>query len=141
MQAREDANRLKPVRAALEPPCAGAVRGTPARTIPMVNRKCGSTQMMNGITMFDGGAAIPLHTHNCEESVMLIEGHAVAEIDGVEYELAPFETTWIPANVPHRFRNASASAPMRIFWTYASIDATRTLVSTGETRRVDAEHV
>ena len=118
-----------------------AERGGGARTIPMVNRKCGSTQMMNGITMFDGGAAIPLHTHNCEESVMLIEGHAVAEIDGVEYELAPFETTWIPAYVPHRFRNASASAPMRIFWTYASIDATRTLVSTGETRRVDAEHV
>ena len=118
-----------------------AERGGGARTIPMVNRKCGSTQMMNGITIFDGGSAIPLHTHNCEESVMLIEGRAIAEIDGVEHELVPFETTWIPAEVRHRFRNASSHEPMRIFWTYASIDATRTLVATGETRRVDAEHV
>jgi hypothetical protein len=29
---------------------------------------------------------------------------------------------------------------MRIFWTYASIEATRTLVATGETRPVAAEH-
>jgi hypothetical protein len=28
---------------------------------------------------------------------------------------------------------------MRIFWTYASIDATRTLAATGETRSVDFE--
>jgi hypothetical protein len=29
---------------------------------------------------------------------------------------------------------------MRILWTYASIDATRTIVETGVTTRVDAEH-
>jgi hypothetical protein len=29
---------------------------------------------------------------------------------------------------------------MRILWTYASVDATRTLVDTGVTTRVDAEH-
>jgi hypothetical protein len=28
---------------------------------------------------------------------------------------------------------------MRIFWTYASISATRTLVATGETRSIDDE--
>ena len=36
LQAREDANRLKPVRAALETPFAGAVLGNPAGTITMV---------------------------------------------------------------------------------------------------------
>jgi putative monooxygenase len=117
-----------------------AERGGGARTYPMVSRRCGSGAMMNGITEFEGGAAIPLHTHNCEEAVMLIEGHAIAEIDGVEQELIPFELSWIPAEVPHRFRNVSVTDRMRIFWTYASVDATRTLVATGETRRVDAEH-
>ena len=117
-----------------------ADRGGGARTIPMVSKRCGSTSMMNGVTILNGGAAIPLHTHNCEETVLLLEGRAIAEVDGVEHHLQPGDATWIAAGVPHRFRNLSGSEPMKIFWTYASVDATRTLVATGETRRVDAEH-
>ncbi|WP_280171627.1 cupin domain-containing protein [Agrobacterium pusense] len=115
-------------------------RGGGARTTPLVTRKCGSTSMINGITTFDPGASIGLHRHNCEESVMVLDGHAIAEIDGVRYPLGPNDTTWIPANMPHRFINASQSEPMRIFWIYASIDATRTMIATGEERAIDAEH-
>jgi len=114
-------------------------RGGGARTTPLVTRRCGSTSLINGITAFDPGAAIGLHFHNCEESVMVIEGEAIAEINGVRHYLNTNDTTWIPANVPHRFINAS-DKPMRIFWTYAAIDATRTLVASGETRTIDAEH-
>lgn len=114
-------------------------RGGGARTIPLVNRAGGSTSLLNGITEFEPGAAIPLHSHNCEESVMVLEGSAVAEIDGVEHALGPLDTSWIAANVPHRFRNVSRIEKMRIFWTYASVDATRTLVATGETRSIEAE--
>lgn len=114
-------------------------RGGGARTTPLVTRRCGSTSMINGITSFDPGAAIGLHKHNCEESVMVIEGEAIAEIDGVQHRLATNDTTWIPANVPHRFINDS-DKPMRIFWTYATVDATRTMMATGETRTIDAEH-
>ena len=114
-------------------------RGGSARTTPLVTRGIGSTSMLNGITEFGPGAAIPLHTHNCEESVLVLEGDAIAELDGVQYPMGPTDTTWVPANVPHRFINASDSNTMRIFWTYASIDATRTLVATGETRSVDSE--
>jgi putative monooxygenase len=117
-----------------------AERGGGARTIPLVTKRIGSTSILNGITSFEPGAAIPLHTHNCEESVMVLEGSAIAEIDGVMHELGPHDTTWIPSDVPHRFVNASDTEPMRIFWTYASVDATRTLVETGETRSVAAEH-
>jgi hypothetical protein len=42
--------------------------------------------------------------------------------------------------VPHRFRNISSTAPMKILWIYGSVDATRTLVETGETHPVSAEH-
>jgi putative monooxygenase len=114
-------------------------RGGGARTIPLVTRGIGSTSMLNGITEFGPGAAIPLHTHNCEESVMVLEGEAIAELDGVQHRMGAYDTTWVPADVPHRFINASASARMRIFWTYASVDATRTIVATGETRSVDSE--
>lgn len=114
-------------------------RGNGARTIPLVTRKCGSTSLINGITAFDPGARIGLHFHNCEESVMILEGEAVAEIDGIRHPLKAGDTTWIPANVPHRFLNES-NALMRIFWTYATVDATRTMVATGIEQTIDDEH-
>ncbi len=61
-------------------------------------------------------------------------------IDGVETDLEARDTTWIPAEVPHFFRNISDNEPMSILWTYASIDATRTIVATGVTTRIDEEH-
>jgi putative monooxygenase len=115
-------------------------RGRGVRTIPLVTRAHGATTFINGITMFDPGAAVSLHRHNCEESVVILEGHAIVEIDGHEFELGPQETTFLPANIPHRFRNASSTQCMRILWTYASVDANRTIVATGDTRRIDAEH-
>ena len=117
-----------------------AYRGGGARTIPMVTPAIGSTQLINGFTLFEPGAVIPLHFHNCEESVLIIEGNAIAMIDGVEHELAEGDTTWVAPNVPHFFRNVSDTKPMRIFWTYASVEATRTLVENGETRPIAAEH-
>jgi quercetin dioxygenase-like cupin family protein len=115
-------------------------RGGGARTVPLVTRKLGATGFINGITIFEPRASIPLHSHNCEESVMILEGHAVLELDGVEHPVGPHDTTFLPANVPHRFRNASSTAPMRMLWTYASVDATRTLIATGATHAIDAEH-
>lgn len=107
-------------------------RGGGARTIPLVVREIGARGFLNGITEFDPGAAIALHTHNCEETVMVIEGRATFEVDGRQYELDAFDATWVPAGVPHRFMNRSADR-MRILWTYSSIHATRTIVATGET--------
>jgi quercetin dioxygenase-like cupin family protein/quinol monooxygenase YgiN len=114
-------------------------RGNGARTTPLVTTPVGATSFLNGITTFEPGAAIGHHTHNCVESVMIIEGDAIVEIDGEETRLRVHDTTFVPANVPHRFRNASDSARMRILWMYASTDATRTLTASGETGRIDAE--
>lgn len=115
-------------------------RGNGIRTTPLVTRATGATEFINGITRFDPGAAVPLHFHNCDESVVLLSGEAVAEIAGQEQAIAVHDTTFIPAGVHHRFRNASVTEPMTILWTYASIDADRTIVATGETRRIDDEH-
>lgn len=114
-------------------------RGNGARTIPLVTRSCGSTSLINGMTEFAPGAKIGMHVHNCEESVLILEGIAVAEIDGTRYDLKSGDTTWIPPNVPHRFINESDS-PMRIFWTYANINASRTMLETGIEQSIDDEH-
>jgi len=114
-------------------------RGGGARTIPLVSPQVGAT-FINGITEFDGGAAIPFHSHNCPESVMLLSGRAALEVEGGSHELKPYDTTFIAPNTPHRFRNLSDSEPMRILWIYARADATRTLLETGQTRPVALEH-
>ena len=114
-------------------------RGNGASTVALVTGRLGSTGFLNGITTFAPGAAIGHHSHNCLESVVVIEGTAIVDIDGTEYPLETYDTTFVPANIVHRFRNASDTAPMKILWTYASIDATRTLAATGETGRIDDE--
>jgi putative monooxygenase len=115
-------------------------RGGGIRTVPLVTARVGSTGLLNGVTTLDPGAAVPLHFHNCEESVLVLSGSARVHVDGVETDLKPGFTTWIPTGVPHFFRNTSSTEPMSIFWTYASIDANRTIVATGVTTRIDAEH-
>lgn len=115
-------------------------RGGGTKTIPLVSPRVGSQQMLNGITVIAPGKAIGLHAHNCEESVIVLEGQGVVELDGVDHPVATFDTTWVPAGVPHRFKNTSDAQPLRIFWTYASLDATRTLLATGETHSIASEH-
>jgi quercetin dioxygenase-like cupin family protein len=116
-------------------------RGGGARTTPLVGPSIGASGFISGITSFAPGGAIPFHSHNCEESVMLLEGEAILDIDGQEIRLQPLDTTWIPPDVLHRLRNLSETQPLRIFWIYARLDATRTITETGQTNFVSAEHV
>ena len=115
-------------------------RGGGARTTPLVSRELGTTSFITGYTSFDAGVEIPFHSHNCQESVVLMEGRAALDIDGLAIELKAHDATFIPPDVPHRFRNLSATEPMKILWIYATTEATRTLTDSGETRRVSAEH-
>ena len=115
-------------------------RGGGARTIPMVSQQVGAKDFLNGITMFGPSAAIPEHFHNCDESVLVLRGSAVAHIDGQTFPVGAGDTSFIPAGIPHYFHNASDTEELHIFWTYASIDADRTIVATGVTTRIDDEH-
>jgi quercetin dioxygenase-like cupin family protein len=115
-------------------------RGGGAATIPLVSQQVGAKDFLNGITMFSPGAAIAEHIHNCDESVLVIKGSGVAHIDGVEYPVAAGDNSFIPAGIRHFFQNISETGEMHIFWTYASIDATRTVLATGVTTRIDEEH-
>jgi putative monooxygenase len=115
-------------------------RGGGARTIPLVSKQVGAKNFLNGITMFGSGAAIPEHFHNCDESIFVLKGSAVAHIDGATHTVRIGDNSFIPAGIPHFFQNASDTEELHIFWTYASVDADRTIVATGVTTRIDEEH-
>lgn len=114
-------------------------RGNGATTIPLVTASRGATGYLTGITKFAADSAIAHHFHNVAESVMVIKGDAIVDIDGHRSSLSTFDATFVPGNVPHHFENASPDSEMWILWVYGSVDATRTIVASGESGRVDAE--
>jgi HTH-type transcriptional regulator, repressor for puuD len=108
-------------------------RGTGVKTIPLVGKwNAEGNRVTTGITVFGPGTAIPLHTHNVEETVLVLEGEATAVVGEQEFELVAEDATWVPAGVPHCFRNRG-QRQMRIYWVYGGRDVTRTICSTGET--------
>ena len=108
-------------------------RGSGVKTVPLVGKwNAEGNKVTTGITIFAPGTALPLHTHNVEETVMVIEGEATAVVGEERYDLDVEDVTWVPSGVPHCFINRG-QGQMRIYWVYGGRYVTRTICATGET--------
>ena len=108
-------------------------RGSGITTRPLiVKERTADAAFATGISRFPPRQGAPTHSHNCGEQVTVLEGEAEVEVGGVINRLKQYDTTYIPANVPHRFANASGT-PLVFMWIYGANQVTRTFTDSGET--------
>jgi putative monooxygenase len=88
----------------------------------------GAQAISTGIAIFRPSAGLPLHVHNCEESVTILDGDGICDIGGELIPLKPFDTSFVPPRVPHRFYNASSEKTLTILWAYPSVNVDRLVI-------------
>ena len=97
------------------------------RSQRLVGPEVGATNISCGIAVFPPGRAIPLHTHDVEEVVVILSGEATCVLDEGTQVLHAQDTSYLPAGIPHCFRNDSAE-PMSFIWIYAGVNVERHVV-------------
>lgn len=109
-------------------------RGGGIRTRPLIGHGVGAgANMYSAMTRFPPGQGAPMHFHQCDEHITVMEGQGIVEIDGVTTEIKIHDTMYIEAGSAHRFHNNTVDETLCILWIHNSNKATRTLVDTGET--------
>jgi quercetin dioxygenase-like cupin family protein len=95
--------------------------------------------LTTGIVTFDPGSELPYHSHPFSESVTLLDGEAILEVEGRGYELRPLDNVVIPPGVPHFVKATGADSSSELHVAMASSSPTRVLVDRSFKRRtIDA---
>lgn len=87
----------------------------------------GARGVCGGHGVFPPGTGLPCHYHVYDESITIVDGVAICQVAGAEYELRDLQTACIPDQRPHRFVNRGAT-PMAMIWVYAGDEPDRVLV-------------
>lgn len=91
--------------------------------------------LTSGIVTFTPGAQLAYHTHAFTESVTLLSGDAMIEVDGRRYEIGPLDNVVIPPGVAHHVVNVSAWNSAVFHVAMGSSSPARTLVERPISRR------
>ncbi len=92
-------------------------------------------QLTTGLVTFSPEASLPYHTHPCSESVTVLRGKALIEVEGRCYELGPLDNVVIPRGVAHAVRNPSPGEPALLHIAMPTDQPTRNLVETSFPRQ------
>ena len=105
----------------------------------LVNKYMGSKSFTAGISTFEPGSGIFMHTHPCEEIVVILDGEAVGEVDGKLTKVGMYDISFVPPGVPHRFLNKS-DAPFTMMYIYPTAEVTRDPVDRADAPTGGTEH-
>ncbi len=78
------------------------------------------------------GAATPIHRHDCEEAIVILEGCGVLVLDGHEQTFGPGETLVIPRDAVHQVKCTGPDS-MRLV---AALSMAPVRVHTAENERI-----
>jgi 2-dehydro-3-deoxyglucarate aldolase/4-hydroxy-2-oxoheptanedioate aldolase len=85
------------------------------------------SEMSGGYGLFQPGGRLPAHFHDFDESICIIEGTAVCNVEGRRYQQAGCNTALQPRGRVHYFVNESKH-PMAMIWVYAGPTPERVIV-------------
>jgi quercetin dioxygenase-like cupin family protein len=90
-------------------------------------KRLGSAGICGGYGLFQPGAGLPCHLHSYDESITIIAGEAICEVEGQRYPVSGMDTALVPKGRAHRFFNKS-NEPMAMIWVYAGDEPERTIL-------------
>ncbi len=94
----------------------------------LVGKHNQAKQLTTGIVTFAPGATLPYHSHTFSESITLLSGSAIVEVEGRSYSLKKLDNVVVPTGRVHAARNPSTTEPAVFHIALASDTPTRTLV-------------
>jgi len=101
----------------------------------LVGKHNQAQKLTTGQVTFAPGASLPYHTHPFSESITVLRGTMIVEVEGRSYSLKAKDNMVILAGLAHTARNASASEPAIVHAALGSDTPSRTLVDKFFSRR------
>lgn len=101
----------------------------------MVGKHNQAKNLTTGLVTFAPGAVLPYHSHSFSESVTLLRGSMIMEVEGRTYTLKKLDNIVIPAGLAHSARNPSTTEPAVAHVSMPTDTPSRTLIEKFFSRR------
>ena len=101
----------------------------------LVGKHNQARNLTTGIVTFAPGAQLPYHHHDFSETVTLLSGQAVIEVEGRRYTLSPLDNVVVIPGLAHAAINVSPVEPAVFHIAMATDNPTRMLVDRFFSRR------
>jgi 2-keto-3-deoxy-L-rhamnonate aldolase RhmA/quercetin dioxygenase-like cupin family protein len=94
----------------------------------LVGAHNGAKDLTTGVVHFAPGVKLAYHTHPTTESIVLLDGSAIVDVEGRRYRLSRFDNVVIPPGVAHGVENLSSERETLLHVTFPTAAPARELV-------------
>jgi len=94
----------------------------------LVGAHNGAKNLTTGVVRFAPAVKLAYHIHPTTESIVLLEGSALVDVEGRRYRLSPLDNVVIPPGVPHGVENLSAEREALLHVTFPTATPSRDLL-------------